>query len=604
MALVVADRVKETTTTTGTGAITLAGAETNFVTFSSVLSNADTTYYAIVDNTNSAFEVGLGTYASSGNTITRTTIISSSNSNNAVDLQAGSKDVFVTLPSNKFPLLDASGNVDINGGTIDGTTIGGSTAAAGTFTTFTSTGIDDNATSTAITIDSSENVGIGTASPASLLELEGADPIITLDDTSAGGYAQVQALNGSLILMADEGASVNNSIVRFDVDGTERMRIDSSGNVGIGASSPSTFSNASELVVDTGTAGGITVVSDSTSGGYGALYFADGTTGDEQYRGFFQYNHNNSGTDEMLIGTAGTTRMTINSSGTVSVGGTGSGLLQLNGASSGNEGGQISLITASSLGTYSIDTYSDELRFLNGTSAGNYLWYTNSNAGIGMTLTGAGDLSVSGSVTTEGPDGGGVIREWPAAPSTYAMFGTANMGSSEYALLTDGTNTFIAGGAGGYVRIRYADNQTDKQIEVSSAGTTITGGAIDGATSDHFLLPNANNSESPNSSTSRNGGAINYIYNRSSNVTLTRGDFAHHIIQQWSYGPTFTLTSSTFQRGDIVEFVNVKGAVTITVVATIIYLPNGGNDTTLTLSQAGKFRLVRYSSNAGYWMVG
>ena len=99
MALVVADRVKETTTTTGTGAITLAGAETNFVTFSSVLSNADTTYYAIVDNTNSAFEVGLGTYASSGNTITRTTIISSSNSNNAVDLQAGSKDVFVTLPS-------------------------------------------------------------------------------------------------------------------------------------------------------------------------------------------------------------------------------------------------------------------------------------------------------------------------------------------------------------------------------------------------------------------------------------------------------------------------------------------------------------------------
>ena len=142
MALVVADRVKETTTTTGTGAITLAGAETNFVTFSSVLSNADTTYYAIVDNTNSAFEVGLGTYASSGNTITRTTIISSSNSNNAVDLQAGSKDVFVTLPSNKFPLLDASGNVDINGGTIDGTTIGGSSAAAGTFTTANATTVD------------------------------------------------------------------------------------------------------------------------------------------------------------------------------------------------------------------------------------------------------------------------------------------------------------------------------------------------------------------------------------------------------------------------------------------------------------------------------
>ena len=87
-------------------------------------------------------------------------------------------------------------------------------------------------------IDHNGNVGVGTASPASLLELEGADPIITLDDTSAGGYAQVQALNGSLILMADEGASVSNSIVRFDVDGTERMRIASSGVVGIGTSSP------------------------------------------------------------------------------------------------------------------------------------------------------------------------------------------------------------------------------------------------------------------------------------------------------------------------------------------------------------------------------
>ena len=59
MALVVADRVKETTTTTGTGAITLAGAANNFVTFSSVLSNSDTTYYAIVDETNNDFEVGL-----------------------------------------------------------------------------------------------------------------------------------------------------------------------------------------------------------------------------------------------------------------------------------------------------------------------------------------------------------------------------------------------------------------------------------------------------------------------------------------------------------------------------------------------------------------
>jgi hypothetical protein len=113
MALVVADRVKETTTSTGTGAISLAGAEPNFRTFSSVLSDADTTYYAIIDDNNLAFEVGLGTYASSGNTITRTTVLASSNSNNAVNFSAGTKDVFLTYPADKSVNRDASGNVSI-----------------------------------------------------------------------------------------------------------------------------------------------------------------------------------------------------------------------------------------------------------------------------------------------------------------------------------------------------------------------------------------------------------------------------------------------------------------------------------------------------------
>ena len=104
MALKIADRVRETTITTGTGAISLGGAVTNFETFSANLSNSDTTYYAIVDNTNGDFEVGLGTYASSGNTLTRTTPISSSNSNSAVNFGAGTKEVFITTPASKMLL--------------------------------------------------------------------------------------------------------------------------------------------------------------------------------------------------------------------------------------------------------------------------------------------------------------------------------------------------------------------------------------------------------------------------------------------------------------------------------------------------------------------
>jgi hypothetical protein len=111
MALVVADRVKETTTSTGTGAITLAGAQPNFVAFSAVLSDGDTTFYAIVDNNNLAWEVGVGTYASAGNTVTRTTVLASSNAGSAVNLQAGTKEVFVTNPATQAVYLDANDKI-------------------------------------------------------------------------------------------------------------------------------------------------------------------------------------------------------------------------------------------------------------------------------------------------------------------------------------------------------------------------------------------------------------------------------------------------------------------------------------------------------------
>ncbi len=111
MALVLKDRVKETTTTTGTGAISLGGAVTNFQAFSAVLSNGDTTYYAIVDTDNTAFEVGLGTYASSGNTLTRTTVLESSNSGSAVNFGAGSKNIFIAYPAEKAVYEESDGSV-------------------------------------------------------------------------------------------------------------------------------------------------------------------------------------------------------------------------------------------------------------------------------------------------------------------------------------------------------------------------------------------------------------------------------------------------------------------------------------------------------------
>jgi len=120
MALVLKDRVKEISTTTGTGTFTLAGTSAGFQAFS-VIGDGNTTYYTIALQGSSEFEVGLGTYTLSGTTLARTTILASSNSNNAVNFSAGTKDVFVTYPAGKSINLDGSGNATALGTPVSGT---------------------------------------------------------------------------------------------------------------------------------------------------------------------------------------------------------------------------------------------------------------------------------------------------------------------------------------------------------------------------------------------------------------------------------------------------------------------------------------------------
>lgn len=98
MALVLADRVKESTTTTGTGPVTLGGAATGYQSFAAV-GNGNTTYYTIADQTGVNWEVGIGTYTASGTTLSRDTVLASSNAGALVNFGAGTKDVFVTYPA-------------------------------------------------------------------------------------------------------------------------------------------------------------------------------------------------------------------------------------------------------------------------------------------------------------------------------------------------------------------------------------------------------------------------------------------------------------------------------------------------------------------------
>ena len=130
MALVLNERVKETTTTTGTGALSLGGASDGFETFAAGIGNSNTTYYAIFHLTANEFEVGLGTLDSDSSDLTRTTIYASSNSDSAVNFSAGTKTVFCTMPAARSVFLDADGDVTL-GANLD---VGGNLVVTGTTT--------------------------------------------------------------------------------------------------------------------------------------------------------------------------------------------------------------------------------------------------------------------------------------------------------------------------------------------------------------------------------------------------------------------------------------------------------------------------------------
>ena len=392
MALALKDRVKETTIVVGTGTATLLGSSIGFQPFS-VVGNGNTTYYCISDQFGSNWEVGIGTYSSSGNTLARTTVLASSNGGALVVFTAGVKDVFVTYPAEKGVWLDASGNAIGLGtpaafvgtnitGTASGLTAGNVTTNANLTGAVTSTG---NATSlgsftslqlaTALTDetgsgsavfatsptlanptytgtltgstgilnigsgqvykDASGNVGIGTSSPVTKLDVYGAQVLnrgviqaldstaqaagtgaglvlggfYTSTQTSAGVQIKASKTNGT---SGDYGFDMSFLTLQNSTSNlTERMRIDSSGNVGIGTSSP-----ASKLDV----VGRLRVeglVSDTSS----VIEY-------KNYAGNLAYNFLDS-SQNFIWNIASAERMRIDASGNVGIGCTPSSLLSI-----------------------------------------------------------------------------------------------------------------------------------------------------------------------------------------------------------------------------------------------------------------------------------
>jgi hypothetical protein len=217
MALALKDRVKETTIVVGTGTATLLGSSIGFQPFS-VVGNGNTTYYCISDQFGSNWEVGIGTYSTSGNTLARTTVLASSNGGALVVFTAGVKDVFVTYPAEKGVWLDASGNA-----------IGLGTPAAfvgtnitGTASGLTSGNVTTNANLTGAVTSSGNATSLGSFTSAQLA--------LAISDETGTGKA-VFATNPTLTSPTYAGTLTGSTDI-LNI-GSGQVYKDASGKVGI-----------------------------------------------------------------------------------------------------------------------------------------------------------------------------------------------------------------------------------------------------------------------------------------------------------------------------------------------------------------------------------
>ena len=243
MALVINDRVKETTTTTGTGTISLAGAVTGFETFAAGIGNSNTVYYCISHQTAAEFEVGLGTLDGDSSDLARTTVISSSNSDSAVDFSAGTKDVFCTIPASKLIFEDANNDATVG----RNLTVTGDLTVSGDDITM--------GTNTAGNLLIADGTNFNSIAVGSLSEIStvASDDVLMAVDTSGGGLKKITRANlvsglaagtmsnvvddtspqlgGDLDVNGQDIVSTSNGNITLTPNGTGVVRLD--GNVDI-----------------------------------------------------------------------------------------------------------------------------------------------------------------------------------------------------------------------------------------------------------------------------------------------------------------------------------------------------------------------------------
>ena len=342
MALVLKDRVLETCTSPGTGAVTLLGATVGYQTFLAAIGNANTTYYTIADQSGANWEVGIGTYTTAGNTLTRNTVLSSSNGGALTNFNAGTQNVFVTYPSeeaiynNGTSIVGPTGSsvAVANGGTgattltANGIVYGNGTSAVGV-TAVGSTGqvlVGNTGAAPSWATVSSSLVSSFSAGTTGLTPSTATTGAVTLAGTLgvANGGTGLTTLTANYVPYGN-GTSALQSSANHTFDGTTMTL----GNAGVTARFQGDFSNAT-------VASRTAFITGTTNATTGIYALPNGTSTAASWQA--TNNSNPTNASKILIATNGSTDVQLVSG----INGTGT-YLPLSFYTNGSQKGQINL---------------------------------------------------------------------------------------------------------------------------------------------------------------------------------------------------------------------------------------------------------------------